>query len=200
MKFIKWLKELSKNDLSLVGGKAANLGEMYNAGLPVPQAFVVTAEAYKEFLKKTKLKGKILKILKETDFNNPTNLEKNTKKIRELIENAKIPEEIEKEIIEAYEKLSKEFGKEEEYVAVRSSATAEDVPGASFAGQQLTLINIKTKENVVKAVQKCWESLFTARATFYRQQKGFKHEKVYIAVVVQKQLGVLSKEEYLKGK
>jgi pyruvate,water dikinase len=200
MKFIKWLKELSKNDLPLVGGKAANLGEMYNAGLPVPQAFVVTAEAYKEFLKKTKLKGKILKILKETDFNNPTNLEENTKKIRELIENAKMPEEIEKEIIEAYEKLSKEFGKEEEYVAVRSSATAEDVPGASFAGQQLTLINIKSKENVVKAVQKCWASLFTARATFYRQQKGFKHEKVYIAVVVQKQLGVLSKEEYLQGK
>jgi pyruvate,water dikinase len=200
MKFIKWLKELSKNDLPLVGGKAANLGEMYNAGLPVPQAFVVTAEAYKEFLRKTKLKGKILKILKETDFNNPTNLEENTKKIRELIENAKMPEEIEREIIEAYEKLSKEFGKEEEYVAVRSSATAEDVPGASFAGQQLTLINIKTKENVVKAVQKCWASLFTARATFYRQQKGFKHEKVYIAVVVQKQLGVLSKEEYLKGK
>jgi len=200
MKFIKWLKELSKNDLSLVGGKAANLGEMYNAGLPVPQAFVVTAEAYKEFLRKTKLKGKILKILKETDFNNPTNLEENTKKIRELIENAKMPEEIEKEIIEAYEKLSKEFGKEEEYVAVRSSATAEDIPGASFAGQQLTLINIKTKENVVKAVQKCWASLFTARATFYRQQKGFKHEKVYIAVVVQKQLGVLSKGEYLQGK
>jgi pyruvate,water dikinase len=200
MKFIKWIKELSKNDLPIVGGKAANLGEMYNAGLPVPQAFVVTAEAYKEFLKRTKLKGKILKILKETDFNNPTNLEENTKKIRELIENAKMPEEIEKEIIEAYEKLSKEFGKDEEYVAIRSSATAEDVPGASFAGQQLTLINIKSKENVVKAVQKCWASLFTARATFYRQQKGFKHEKVYIAVVVQKQLGVSSKEEYLQGK
>ncbi|MCC5993991.1 MAG: phosphoenolpyruvate synthase [Candidatus Aenigmarchaeota archaeon] len=200
MKFVRWLKELSKNDLPLVGGKAANLGEMYNAGLPVPQAFVVTAEAYKEFLKRTKLKGKILKILKETDFDNPTNLEENTKKIRELIENAKMPEEIEREIIEAYEKLSKEFGKEEEHVAVRSSATAEDVPDASFAGQQLTLINIKSKENVVKAVQKCWASLFTARATFYRQQKGFKHEKVYIAVVVQKQLGVLSKEEYLQGK
>jgi len=200
MKFIKWLKELSKNDLPLVGGKAANLGEMYNAGLPVPQAFVVTVDAYKEFLKRTKLKGKILKILKETDFNNPSILEENTKKIRELIENTKMPEEIEKEIIEAYEKLSKEFGKEEEYVAVRSSATMEDIIGASFAGLQLTLLNIKGKKNVVKAVQKCWASLFTPRATFYRQQKGFKHEKVYIAIPVQKQLGVLIKEEYLKGK
>ena len=200
MKFIKWLKELSKNDLPLVGGKAANLGEMYNASLPVPQAFVVTVDAYKEFLKRTKLKGKILKILKETDFSNPSILEENTKKIRELIENTKMPEEIEKEIIEAYERLSKEFGKEEEYVAVRSSATVEDIVGASFAGLQLTLLNIKGRENVVKAVQKCWASLFTPRATFYRQQKGFKHEKVYIAIPVQKQLGVLSKEEYLQGK
>jgi pyruvate, water dikinase len=200
MKFVKWLKELSKKDLPLVGGKAANLGEMYNAGLPVPQAFVVTVDAYKEFLKITKLKGKIFNILKETDFNNPANLEENTKKIRELIENAKMPEEIEKEIIDAYEELSKEFVKEEEYVAVRSSATAEDIVGASFAGLQLTLLNIKGKENVVKAVKKCWASLFTPRATFYRHQKGFKHEKVYIAIPVQKQLGVLSKDEYLQGK
>jgi len=103
MKFIKWLRELSKNDLSLVGGKAANLGEMYNAALPVPQAFVVTVDAYKEFLKRTKLKRRILQILRETDFNNPSNLEENTRKIRELIENAKMTEEIEKEIVEAYE-------------------------------------------------------------------------------------------------
>jgi pyruvate,water dikinase len=199
-RYITFIKDLSKDDLPLVGGKAANLGEMVNAGLPVPDAFVVTAEAYKEFLKRTKLRRKILQILKETDFNNPSVLEENTKKIRELIEDAKIPEDIEKEIVEAYKQLSKGFGKDEEYVAVRSSATAEDVPTASFAGQQLTLLNIKNEENVVKAVQKCWASLFTARATFYRQQKGFKHEKVFIAVIVQKQLGVLSREEYLQGK
>ncbi|MGC8993315.1 MAG: phosphoenolpyruvate synthase [Candidatus Aenigmatarchaeota archaeon] len=200
MRFIKWLKELTKNDIPLVGGKAANLGEMFNANLPVPNAFVVTAEAYKEFLKKTKLKKKISEILKEIDYNNPKSLEEGTKKIRELIENAEIPEEIKNEIIKAYEELSKEYGKEEEYVAVRSSATAEDVPEASFAGQQLTLLNVKGKENVVSAVKKCWASLFTPRATFYRHQKRFKHEKVYIAVPVQKQLGVLSKEEYLQGK
>jgi len=127
-RYVAFIKNLSKDDLPLVGGKAANLGEMVNAGLPVPDAFVVTAEAYKEFLKRTKLKRKILQILKETDFNNPSVLEENTKKIRELVESAKMPEDIEKEIVEAYKQLSKGFGKDEEYVAVRSSATAEDVP------------------------------------------------------------------------
>ncbi len=199
-KYVKFLKDITKKDLPLVGGKAANLGEMYNAKLPVPEAFVVTGEAYKKFLRETKLKKKILEILKRIDFNDPSSLEENTKKIRELIENGKMPKEIEKEIVEAYKKLSKKFGKEEEYVAVRSSATAEDVPGHSFAGLQLTLLNVKGKENVVKAVQKCWASLFTPRATFYREQKGFKHEKVYIAVPVQKQLGVLEKSDYLEGK
>ena len=200
MQFVKWLSELSKDDLSFVGGKAANLGEMYNAGLPVPNAFVVTTDAYKYFLEKTGLKEKIFEILRRTDVNNTKQLQENTAKIRELIENAEVPEEIRTKIIEAYKKLSQEFGKEEEYVAVRSSATAEDVPGASFAGQQLTLLNVKGAEEVVKAVQKCWASLFTARATFYRVQKGFEHEKVLIAIPVQKQLGALSREDYLAGK
>ena len=200
MQFIKWLSELSKEDLSFVGGKAANLGEMYNAGLPVPNAFVVTTDAYKYFLEKTGLKEKIFEILRRTDVNNTKQLQENTAKIRELIEKAEMPQEIKERIIEAYKKLSQEFGKEEEYVAVRSSATAEDVPGASFAGQQLTLLNVKGAEEVVKAVQKCWASLFTARATFYRVQKGFEHEKVLIAIPVQKQLGALNKEDYLAGK
>ncbi len=200
MRFIKWLKELRKEDVNIVGGKGANLGEMYNVGLPVPNAFVVTTEAYKHFLKVSGLKRKIMNILKKIDYNNPKDLEEKTAKIRELIENTEMPEEIRNEIVEAYNQLSKEYGKEEEYVAIRSSATAEDVKEASFAGQQLSLINIKGKENVIKAVQKCWASLFTARATFYRYQKGFRHDKVYIAVVIQKQLGTLSKEEYLQGK
>jgi pyruvate,water dikinase len=185
MQFIKWLNELSRNDLAFVGGKAANLGEMFNAGLPVPDAFVVTTDAYKYFLKKTGLKEKIFEILRRTDVNNTKQLQENTAKIRGLIENAETPREIKVKIIKAYKKLSREFGKKEEYVAVRSSATAEDVPGASFAGQQLTLLNVKGAEEVVKAVQKCWASLFTARATFYRVQKGFEHEKVLIAIPVQ---------------
>jgi pyruvate,water dikinase len=200
MRFIKWLKELRKEDVNIVGGKGANLGEMYNAGLPVPNAFVVTAEAYKHFLKVSGLKRKIVNILKKIDYNNPKDLEEKTAKIRELIENTEMPEEIRNEIVEAYNQLSKEYGKEEEYVAIRSSATNEDDPSASFAGLQLTLVNIKGVENVIKGIKKCWASLFTPRATFYRHQKNLKHEKSYMAVVVQKQLGTLSKEEYLQGK
>ncbi len=199
-KFIKFVEEVSREDLPKVGGKAANLGEMVKAGLPVPDAFIVTCDAYKEFLEGTGIKEKIFEILRNTDVNEPKQLQENTRKIREIIETTPMPEEIKGEIVEAYKLLSKKFGKEEGYVAVRSSATAEDVEGASFAGQQLTLLNVKGAEEVVKAVKKCWASLFTARATFYRAQKGFEHERVLIAIPVQKQLGALSKEEYLKGR
>jgi pyruvate,water dikinase len=140
MKFVKWLKELSKKDLPSVGGKAANLGEMFNAKLPVPDAFVVTTDAYKYFLEKTGLKRKIFEILERTDVNNTKQLQENTAKIRELIENAMMPEEVKMEIVEAYKKLSEKFGKDEEYVAVRSSATAEDVP--SIAKDEFVLVKV----------------------------------------------------------
>ncbi len=188
LKFVKFLKEMSKKDLAIAGGKGANLAEMYNIGLPVPNAFVVTAQAYKYFLEKTKLNNTIMEILKNTDVNDNEQLQKNTKRIRELIEKTKMPEEIEKEIEEAYKKLSKQYNVKEEWVVARSSATAEDLPGASFAGQQLTVLNIRGSKNVIKAVKQCWASLFTARATFYRASKGFDHSKVLIAVPVQKQL------------
>lgn len=188
MKYIKFLRELSKKDIPLAGGKGANLGEMYNIGLPVPNAFVVTSLAYKYFLEKTKLDDVIFGILKTTNINNNNELQKNTQRIRNLIEKTKMPEEVEKEIIQSYEKLSKEFHTKEEWVVARSSATAEDLPDASFAGQQITILNIKGKKKVVEAVKKCWASLFTARATFYRVSKGFDHKKVLIAVPVQKQL------------
>ncbi len=188
MKFVKFLRELSKKDLAIAGGKGANLAEMYNIGLPVPNAFVVTAQAYKYFLEKTKIGQTIFEILKNTDVNDNEQLQRNTRRIRELIEKTKMPEEIEKEIEEAYSKLSKEYGVKEEWVVARSSATAEDLPNASFAGLQLTVLNIKGAKNVVKAVKQCWASLFTARATFYRASKGFDHSKVLIAVPVQKQL------------
>jgi len=188
MRFVKFLKDLSKKDLADVGGKGANLGEMYKIGLPVPDAFVVLSGAYKHFIEKNKLKKGIFDILKKTDVNNSEELQRNTKKIRNVIMKAKIPKEIKNEIIEAYKKLSKEYGVKEELVAARSSATAEDLPGASFAGQQLTLLNIKGAKNVIDSVKECWSSLFTARATFYRASKGFEHEKVLIAVPVQKQI------------
>lgn len=199
MKYIAFLKDLSKNSLSLVGGKAANLGEMFNAGLPVPNAFVVTVKAYTDFLEKTGLEQKVFRILRKTNPDNPKQVERNTAKIRKLIESARIPKEIKAEILKAYSRLSREFGRVEEYVAVRSSATAEDVPSASFAGMQLTLLNVKGYKSLLEAVKKCWASLFTARATFYRAQKGFKHEKVLIAIPVQKQLGAMPVEAYLKG-
>jgi len=188
MKFVKFLKELSKKDIAEVGGKGANLAEMFNIDLPVPNAFVVTSNAYKCFIEKNQLNIAIFDILKNTNVNNSTELQKNTKKIRDMILKTKIPEEIKEEIILAYKKLSEEFGKKNESVAVRSSATAEDLPGASFAGQQLTLLNVVGEEELLGAVKKCWASLFTARATFYRESKGFEHQKVLIAVPVQKQI------------
>lgn len=188
MKYIKFLSELSKKDIPIAGGKGANLGEMFNSKLPVPDAFVVTSLAYKNFLEKTDLGPTIFEILKTTDVNNNEELQKNTERIRDMIEKAKMPEDIQLEIEESYKKLSKRYGVKEEWVAARSSATAEDLPDASFAGQQLTVLNLKGSKNVEDAVKKCWSSLFTARSTFYRANKGFDHSKVSIAVPVQKQL------------
>ncbi len=179
---------MSRKDIPIAGGKGANLAEMYNMKLPVPNAFVVTSHAYKYFLEKTNIDEAIFDILKNTNVNDSEELQKNTQKIRDLIEKTKIPKEIEEEIELAYQKLSKQYGVKEEFVVARSSATAEDLPDASFAGQQLTVLNVKGKDNVIKAVKKCWASLFTARATFYRVSKGFDHKKVLIAVPVQKQL------------
>ncbi|MEM5881992.1 MAG: PEP/pyruvate-binding domain-containing protein [Candidatus Aenigmatarchaeota archaeon] len=200
MKYIKFLKELSKKDVNIAGGKGANLGEMINAGIPVPNGFVVLGNAYREHIVKNGLDKKIKEILDRTNVDDAEELEKNTEKIREIIRNAPMPKDIEKEIIEAYKKLSKIEGGKNIFVVARSSATAEDIKEASFAGQQETILNISGYENVLSAVKKCWASLFTARATFYRTKKGFNHLKVDIAVVVQKQLGKISKEEYLKGK
>ncbi|MEM4772818.1 MAG: PEP/pyruvate-binding domain-containing protein [Nanoarchaeales archaeon] len=200
MKYIKFLKELNKNDVNIAGGKGANLGELINSGIPVPNGFVVLGNAYREHIVRNGIDKKIKEILDQTDVDNTEQLEKNTEKIRELIKNAPMPKDVEKEIIEAYKKLSKIEGGKEIYVVARSSATAEDIKEASFAGQQETILNVKGVENVLNAVKKCWASLFTARATFYRTKKGFDHLKVDIAVVIQKQLGKISKEEYLKGK
>jgi len=197
MKFVKFFNELGKNDISIAGGKGANLGEMKRAGLPVPDGFVVTAQVYKYSLEKNNATSKIIQLLKGLDVNNQKQLSEVTKRIRSIIENIKIPNEVELEIKKAYKKL---VGKKETAVAVRSSATAEDIPSASFAGEQITLLNVKGEKEVIKAIKKCWASLFTERATFYRAEKGFSHEKVLIAVPVQIQLGVLSEEEYKKGK
>jgi len=187
-KRILWFEQLSKEDVPLVGGKNANLGEMINAGIPVPPGFAITAEAYREFITETGIAKKIYRIIEETvtDTNDPKQYEEASKKVRELIEATPMPNEIEKAIRTAYEELNKRTNTNEVSVAVRSSATAEDLADASFAGQQETFLNVKGADELVKKTVKCWSSLFTPRAIFYRTQKGFKHEDVLISVGVQK--------------
>lgn len=180
---VLWLSDVDKNDIPVVGGKAANLGELLRVEIPVPDGFVVDARTFRDFINRANLKDKIYALLKELDVENTEELNRVSEEIRKMIRETKMPEEIEKEIRKAYKKLGN--GKEV-YVAVRSSATAEDLPDASFAGQQDTYLNVKGEEEVVSKVKECWGSLFTPRAIYYRVQKGFKHEDVSIAILVQK--------------
>lgn len=186
-KFVLWFGEVGKEDTALVGGKGANLGEMTRAGLAVPPGFIVTAGAYKSFVQVNKLQDRIRAILKVTDVNRPEQLQEASEKIKKLILEGKIPKPIVVEILKAYGDLCG-VGGEPVLVAVRSSATAEDLPEASFAGQQVTFLNVYGDHEVVKKVQGCWASLFEPRAIFYREQKNFNHFKVFIAVPVQKMI------------
>lgn len=179
---VLWFNQVRKTDIPLVGGKGANLGEMVHAKIPVPDGFIVSAKAYYDFIKLTSLKQKIVTELTGLDVNDSKKLQQASKNIKTAILAAKMPEDIAEEIKEAYHKLS---GTKDRLVAVRSSATAEDLPDASFAGQQETYLNVKGFKDVVKHVQKCWASLFESRAIFYRTDKGFDHFKVGIAVPVQ---------------
>jgi pyruvate,water dikinase len=185
---ILWFEDLRKDDIPLVGGKNANLGEMLNASIPVPPGFAVTAYAYKKFIEETGIASKIYRIIKESvkDFNDPAQYEAASKKIRSLIESTPVPKDIEDAIRKAYRELCRRVNIENVPVAVRSSATAEDLPDASFAGQQETFLNVVGEDEVVEKNVKCWSSLFTPRAIFYRTQKGFAHEKVLISIGVQK--------------
>jgi pyruvate,water dikinase len=178
-KAVVWFDEVSKQDIPLVGGKGANLGEMTGAGIPVPQGFIVTAAAYFDFIEKSGIRNKIKSLLDPVDVHDSRQLQDSAAKVQQLVVEAKMPPEIAEEIRKAYVKMGKGL------VAVRSSATAEDLPEASFAGQQATFLNIEGEDEVVKAVQKCWASLFGARAIFYREEQGFEHFKVGIAVPVQ---------------
>jgi len=179
-KAVVWFNEVTKNDIPLVGGKGANLGEMTNAGIPVPPGFIVTSSAYFDFIKKSSLGDKIKTLLKPVDVHDSKQLQATALKVQNLITDAAMPPETAKEIEQAYIKMGKGL------VAVRSSGTAEDLPEASFAGQQATFLNVQGEKEVVKAVHGCWASLFGARAIFYRQEQGFDHFKVGIAVPVQR--------------
>lgn len=177
-KYILYFDEIDKKDLPLVGGKGANLGEMTKAGFSVPFGFCVTTESYKEFINYNGLYEFIVEEIKDANIENISMI---GTKIREKIKQSEIPGKLEQEIIKAADHIGID-----NYYAVRSSATAEDLAFASFAGQQDTYLNIKGKNSLINSVRNCWASLFTDRAILYRLQNKIHHEKVHMSVVVQK--------------
>ena len=177
---------LRKEDVSLVGGKNANLGELISFNMPVPPGFAITAEGYRLHISQNKVDAKINNILRDVDDSNTESLEGASKKIRSLIEASPLPKLLQERIAAAYQELGRRLKVKEPVVAVRSSATAEDLPGASFAGQQDTYLFVKGKDKLMKYVAKCFSSLYTPRAISYRRIKGFDDSKVYLSVAVQK--------------
>jgi len=180
---ILWFKEVHREDVGSVGGKGANLGEMYNLDIPVPNGFVITTNAYFKFIEDNGLKEKIKRILKPVNVDSPDQLMEASKEIKKLIKKGEMDDDLSIEIMHAYKKLC---GLRNVPVAVRSSATAEDSANASFAGQQETFLNVTGEANVVKRVQDCWASLFTPRAIYYREKKHYDHFKIGIAIPIQK--------------
>ena len=178
---VLWLEEIRKEDIAAVGGKGASLGEMSSLGLPVPGGFVVTSRAFRNFLVGTGLERTLFSELENLNVDDNKALEQAAQKARAAVMKAKMPESLKKHVREAYRKL--DGGNM--VVAVRSSATAEDLPDASFAGQQETYLNIRGEKNLLEAVHKCWASLYGARAVYYRAKQGFDDRSVNIAVVVQ---------------
>ena len=184
--YVKKFEDLNKSDIGIAGGKGANLGELTQAGIPVPPGFVVTAQAYEKFMDEAGINDQVMKILDEIDINDTKELQEAAEEIKTIIKEAPIPDDMVMLILEAYNQLCQRVGEEDTDVAIRSSATAEDLPEASFAGQQDTFLHVSGDDEVIDYIRKCWASLFEARAIFYREENNFDHDKVYIAVVVQK--------------
>ncbi|KAB2948263.1 MAG: phosphoenolpyruvate synthase [Candidatus Methanoperedens sp.] len=180
---VVWLEEVGKEDIAIVGGKGASLGEMLRAELPVPTGFAVTAQAFRRFIDETGINDELFGSL-EVDVDNADILRNAEKKAKKIIMDAKMPLDIENSIRSKYREMCKKEN-EEVFVAVRSSATAEDLPDASFAGQQDTFLNMRGEQNIIDAVKKCWASLYGARAIYYRVKQGFDHRKVNLCAVVQ---------------
>ncbi len=184
--YVKKFEELSKSDIGIAGGKGANLGELTQAGIPVPPGFVVTAQAYQKFMDEAGINDQVMSILEEIDINDTKALQAAAEEIKQIIIEAPIPDEMVMFIREYYNELCQRVGEDDTDVAIRSSATAEDLPEASFAGQQDTFLHVSGDDEVIEYIRKCWASLFEARAIFYREENDFEHSKVLIAVVVQK--------------
>ncbi len=189
-KMVLWFKDIRIKDVSLVGGKNASLGEMYSRltrkGIRVPNGFAITANAYWYFIKKNGLDKEIKKLLKGLNVKEVSDLARRGKKIRELIIRASFPDDLARKIVSFYHQLSRKYNQDNLDVAVRSSATAEDLPSASFAGAQESYLNIRGEKALLLAVKKCFASLFTDRAISYREDKGFSQFKIALSVGVQK--------------
>lgn len=189
-KLILWFNEIELKDLAQVGGKNSSLGEMIreltSKGVHIPDGYAVTAAAYRYLLESAGITSEIQKILSDLDTHDVVNLSERGKKIRSLIYNAELPKDLRAEIVAAYNKLCEEYGEKETDVAVRSSATAEDLPDASFAGQQETFLNVRGEEALIDACKRCFASLFTDRAISYRVDKGFDHMAIALSIGVQK--------------
>lgn len=197
-KYLKFFEEININDIPQVGGKNASLGEMYHhlkpKGVNLPNGVATTADAYRYFLRESGLDARIQEILKGLDVKNVRDLKVRGAKIRAMIVRAKLPKDFEEEVIRGYHELSTKCGhkKADLVVAIRSSATAEDLPNASFAGQQATFLNIKGEKHVLRATKECIASLFTDRAIVYRVENGFNHMKVALSVGIQQMVAVRS--------
>ena len=185
--YVLWFDELRKEDVALVGGKSSSLGEMTSqTKAPVPYGFATTAHGYRYFMEATGTNQKIHKELAELEnVDDSIALSKVCKRIREMIMAAIMPEDLQEAIETAYDQLAEKIGESDPFVAVRSSATAEDLPDASFAGQQDTYLNVKGKAEVVEKVKECYASCFTDRAVYYREKQGFSHEDVALSAAVQ---------------
>ncbi len=189
--FVRWFKDISLKDIPEVGGKNASLGEMIRElkNVPVPDGFAITSDAYWFFVKQTDIWSQIKSLLKGLDAKNMRDLARCGKQVRELFNSVSIPQTLAKDIVTAYHALSQKYQQTNSSVAVRSSATAEDLPGASFAGQQETFLNVHGEKAILEACKKCFASLFTDRAIAYRAEKGFSHNKVALSIGVQKMVG-----------
>ncbi len=189
-KNILWFKEIDAKDVSLVGGKNASLGEMYQhlgkLGVNVPNGFTLTTTAYRYFIKYNHLENKIKEIFRDLDVNNSKNLHQHGEKVRKLIKRSTLPVDLQKDIVKHYYRLSQQYQMKEADVAVRTSATAEDSPDASFAGQYWTYLNVKGEKELLTAIKNCFASLFTDRAIFYRATKGFGQLAIGLSLGIQK--------------
>ena len=185
--YVLWFDELRRADVGLVGGQSSSLGELTSSvDVPVPYGYATTANAYRYFMEKTGQNKKIHKMLQELqDVEDSVELHEVCTKIRESICSATMPEDLAEQIGKAYEELAEKVGEKNPFVAVRSSATAEDLPDASFAGQQDTYLNVTGRDMVIRKVKECYASTFTDRAVYYRAKKNFDHENVALSAAVQ---------------